>query len=186
MKYRLLILFALLTLSSCAKHSATDPRLEKEDNSFKGIPIGSGYNGTVYYGNKYFSGKITQEKIEELWKSMVSDKTVYSTSSYLWMTGNFKSDAHYYENTWESGKSPRTEFIRCIVCRYNGKDYIAGIYWDNKTGVGMQIRYRLIIIDEGGTELAWYGGGTSESVIPDENTTDWVKYTFVFGYIKLD
>ena len=49
----------------------------------------------------------------------------------------------------------------------------------------MLIRYRLIIVDEDGAEQAWYGGGSSESAIPDENTTDWVKYWFVFGYIKL-
>ena len=185
-KILLFILSILIFSSSCAKHSATDPRLDNTDNNaFKGVAIGNGYDGTVYYGNKSFTGRITQEKIEELWKSMVSDKTVYNNSSYQFVTGNFKSDAHYYESTWNSGTAPRTEFRKCLVQHYNGKDYIAGIYWDNKTGVGMQIRYRLIIIDEDGAEQAWYGGGSSENAIPNENTTDWVKYWFVFGYIKL-
>ena len=140
--------------------------------------------GTVYYGSKSYSGEITQTKIEELWKAMVANQKVYSTSSYTIASGEFKSDANYYETTWESGSRARTEFRRCIVYNYNGKNYIAGIYWDNKTGVGMQIRYRLIIIDDKGTEVAWYGGGSDQNVIPDENTSDWVKYNFVFGYLK--
>lgn len=49
----------------------------------------------------------------------------------------------------------------------------------------MLIRYRLIIIDEEGVEQAWYGGGSDENVIPDEKTSDWVKYWWPFGYIKL-
>lgn len=47
----------------------------------------------------------------------------------------------------------------------------------------MDIRYRLIIIDEKGIEQAWYGGGIDENVLPNENTT-WTKYGFVFGYLK--
>ena len=153
-------------------------------DEFKGIALG--YEGTVYYGNKSFTGKITQEQIEKLWKEISANKTVYSTSSYETITGELKEDSSYYENSWNNGQTPRTVFKRCIVCRYNGKNYIAGIYWDNKTGIGMQIRYRLIILDENGAEQAWYGGGSDENSIPDEKTNDWVKYWFVFGYIKLN
>ncbi|WP_242004950.1 hypothetical protein [Brachyspira pilosicoli] len=141
---------------------------------------------TVSYGNKSYTGEITQAKIEQLYKESVANKTVYSTSAYTTVTGEFKADANYYETKWQNGASARTVFKRCIIYKWNGKDYIAGIYWDNKTGVGMQIRYRLIIIDEKGTEHAWYGGGSDAGVIPDENTSDWVKYNFVFGYLKLN
>ena len=184
-------IFTILVISiSCTPKSATDPRQEAADEktdeeNVSGIEIGNGYKGTIYYGNQSFSGEITQAKIEELWKNMVANKIIYETSSYTTITGQFKEDASYYETKWENGTSARTVFKRCMLCKYNGKNYIAGIYWDNKTGVGMRIRYRLIIIDEEGVEQAWYGGGSDENVIPDENTSDWVKYWWPFGYIKL-
>lgn len=184
-----IIIFITLIISiSCAQKSATDPRQEAanetaDKESVSGVELG--YNGTVYYGNQSFTGEITQAKIEELWKNMVKNKIIYTTSSYTTITGEFREDASYYEDKWENGTTARTVFKRCIVCKYNGKNYIAGVYWDNKTGVGMLIRYRLIIIDEEGIEQAWYGGGSDENAIPDEKTNDWVKYWWPFGYIIL-
>ena len=181
----LLYILCVIILSSCTKHSATDPRIENNTNTDDVNGLALGYDGTVYYGNKSFTGKITKEQIEKLWKEMSANKTVYKTSSYDSITGELKEDASYYESSWNNGQTPRTEFRRCIVCNYNGKNYIAGIYWDNKTGIGMRIRYRLIIVDDKGAEQAWYGGGSDENIIPDEKVNDWVKYWFVFGYIKL-
>ncbi|MEI0797049.1 hypothetical protein R4Q14_01805 [Brachyspira intermedia] len=184
-------IFTILVMSiSCGPKSATDPRQEAVDEktdeeSVSGVEIANGFNGTVYYGNQSYTGDITQQKIEELWKNMVKNKTVYATSTYTTITGYFKEDASYYEDKWENGTSARTVFKRCMVCKYNGKNYIAGVYWDNKTGVGMLIRYRLIIIDEQGIEQAWYGGGSDANAIPDEKTNDWVKYWWPFGYIQL-
>ena len=192
-KFLLTILTVLILSISCANINPNDPNNQNNDtsqneesnnNNNNNQTENSGQTATVYYGNKSYTGEITQAKIEELWKESVANQTVYSTSAYTIVTGEFREDANYYETKWQEGKSPRTEFRRCIIYNYNGKDYIAGIYWDNKTGVGMQIRYRLIIIDEQGVEHAWYGGGTDASVIPDENTSDWVKYYFVFGYLK--
>ena len=190
LKFLTTIFIILIISISCAQKSATDPRQEAanetaDKESVSGIEIGNGYKGTIYYGNQSFSGEITQAKIEELWKNMVANKIIYETSSYTTITGQFKEDASYYETKWENGTSARTVFKRCMLCKYNGKNYIAGVYWDNKTGIGMLIRYRLIIIDEEGVEQAWYGGGSDENVIPDENTSDWVKYWWPFGYIKL-
>ena len=138
---------------------------------------------TVYYGSKSAEVDINdQAKLKELWVGLVANQSVYSSPQYTWKSGEFKADANYYETSWDSGNSARTEFRRCIIYNYNGKDYIAGIYWDNKD-TGMPDFYRLIIIDETGTEHAWYGGGSDANVIPDENTT-WTKYAFVFGYLK--
>ncbi|WP_239650890.1 hypothetical protein, partial [Brachyspira hyodysenteriae] len=161
-KIKILInIFIILIISiSCAPKSVTDPRQETINENSKvnvsAVEIGNGYNGTIYYGNKAYTGEITQSKIEEIWKTMVNNKTIYETSSYSTVTGQFKDDANYYEDKWNNGTSPRTVFKRCMVCTYNGKNYIAGVYWDNKTGIGMQIRYRLIIVDEEGAEQAWY------------------------------
>ncbi len=187
----IITILAILVISvSCGPKSATDPRQENDNEttdkeSISVVEIGNGYNGTVYYGNQSYTGEITQQKIEELWKLFVANKTIYETSSYTTVTGQFKDDANYYEDNWENGTSPRTVFKRCMVCTYNGKNYIAGIYWDNKTGVGMLIRYRLIITDEEGAEQSWYGGGSDENIIPDEKTSDWVKYWWPLGYLKL-
>ena len=186
LKFLTAIFIILIISISCAQKSATDPRQEAaNETADKESVSGIEYKGTIYYGNQSFSGEITQAKIEELWKNMVKNKIIYETSSYTTITGQFKEDASYYETKWENGTSARTVFKRCMLCKYNGKNYIAGVYWDNKTGVGMLIRYRLIIIDEEGVEQAWYGGGSDENVIPDENTSDWVKYWWPFGYIKL-
>ncbi len=49
----------------------------------------------------------------------------------------------------------------------------------------MRIRYRLIIINDKGEEHAWYGGGGDINILPYKNT-DWVKYDFLFGYLKVN
>lgn len=178
-KTKLFFLIAMLSFAISCSNPATKPNLITENTSKV-----YGYK-TVYYGNKTLTDNITQDKIETLWKEMIKNKEVYNTSSYSSVTGNFKSDANYYENKWNSGNTPRTEFRKCTLMKYNDKEYIAAIYWDNQTGVGMQERYRLIVIDENGTEHAWYGGGGNSDILPDDNTK-WTKYYFVFGYIKLD
>lgn len=178
-KTKLFFFIAVLSFAVSCSNQTTRPELSTESTSKV-----YGYK-TVYYGNKTFTDNIIQEKIESLWKDMIKDKTVYANSSYSSVTGNFKSDANYYETKWNSGNTARTEFRKCTLIEYNNKEYIAGIYWDNQTGIGMQERYRLIVIDENGTEHAWYGGGGNADMLPDDNTK-WVKYNFIFGYIKLD
>lgn len=138
---------------------------------------------TVYYGSKSAEVDINdQAKLKELWVGLVANQIVYGDSGYKWKSGEFKADANYYEPTWDSGNSPRTKYVKNVTYEYNGKLYLAGIYWDNKPS-SMPSSYRLIIIDEKGVEQAWYGGGSDEAVIPDENT-QWTKYDFVFGYIQ--
>ena len=63
-KFLTTILIVLIISISCAQKSATDPREEVDKEDISGI--GSGYNGTVYYGNQSFTGEITQAKIEKL------------------------------------------------------------------------------------------------------------------------
>lgn len=188
MKYKIyILLISSVIFLSCAKHSATDPRIDNTNNDeIKAVTIGNGYYGTIYYMDKSFTGMITKTKVEELWRSILVNQTLYKDSEFKDVNGIFKDDISYYEDVWDSGKSARAVYKKCLIYHYKGKDYIGGIYWDNKTGVGLRIRYRLIIMDENGVQQAWYGGGSSENVIPDENTSDWVKYWFPLGYMKLD
>lgn len=110
LKFLTAIFIILIISISCAQKSATDPREEAanetaDKENVSGIEIGSGYKGTVYYGNQSFTsftGEITQEKIEELWKNMVANKIIYQTSSYTTITGKFREDASYYEDKWEN------------------------------------------------------------------------------------
>ena len=162
---------------SCNKQ-ITEP--ENNTNTNKTIkieyPISLNYGSNDSTINGY-------EGLENLWKNMVSGKIVYGNASYSAITGGFGVDANYYEQKHESSNAARTELIKCAAKELNGKNYIAGIYWDNITGVGMLERYRLIVIDDSGVEQAWYGGGGDKNNIPNENT-EWTKYNFVFGYLK--
>ena len=178
MNNRLFLLIIILSLLiSCGKQAnqSTNP---DNNNELKIITEGE---QTVNYGLKSSLVDVSDKaKLSELWKAMVGSQTVYSSPDYSKEDGRFDADANYYDN---ENAEIRTKFINCAVYIYNEKIYLAGIYWDNKTGTGMEQRYRLIIVDEKGVEQAWYGGGGDENVLPNENTT-WTKYAFVFGYLK--
>ena len=180
MKYiylRIVLLILLLSSISCGK-TITEP--DNNSNTNKTIkieyPIDLNYGSKVSTINNY-------KELESLWRETVSGKIIYADKSYSAITGEFKNDASYYEDGWESGNTERTKFLKCAAKELNGKNYIAGIYWDNKTGVGMLERYRLIVIDDAGVEQAWYGGGGDSNMQPNENT-EWTKYDFVFGYLE--
>ena len=174
---RIILLILLLSFISCGKTITEPDNNSNTNNTIKieyPIYLNYGSNGSTI--NNY-------GELENLWKVMVSGKTIYKDNLYSAITGEFKNDASYYEDSWDNGKTERTKFLKCAAKELNGKDYIAGIYWDNKTGVGMLERYRLIVIDDAGVEQAWYGGGGDLEIQPDDNT-EWTKYDFVFGYLK--
>ena len=176
---RLFSLIIILTLLiSCGKQAnqSTSP---DNNNELKIITEGQ---QTVNYGSKSSLADVSDKaKLNELWKTMVGSQTVYYSADYSTESGKFDAEANYYDIT--NAQHIRTKFINCAVYSYNKKIYLAGVYWDNNTGTGMEIRYRLIIVDEKGAEQAWYGGVGDENVLPNENTT-WTKYPFVFGYLK--
>lgn len=174
-KIFLTLLTVLILAVSCAKNNPNNPI--KDNGTVTGITT------DIQYGSKSIVVNTSdQAKLKELWIELVGNKTVYSDQQYKWKSGEFKADASYYETTWDSGNTARTEYIKNVAYIYNGKIYLAGIYWDNKPS-GMPSSYRLIIIDEKGIEQAWFGGGNDKNTIPNENT-QWTKYDFVFGYIQ--
>ena len=174
--YLLIIIFSLIV--SC-NNPSTNPNNNNNTPSVKAVTSGV---HTIQYGSKTSEVDVTDKvQLKNLWINLVGDQLVYKTKYYSKESGKFDAQANYYDIT--DTVNIRTKFIECAVYEYNNKKYLAAIYWDNQTGVGMQERYRLIITDESGAEIAWYGGGGNETVIPDENTI-WVKYDFVFGYIK--
>lgn len=143
---------------------------------------------TVYYGSKSAEVDINdQAKLKELWVALVANQFVYNQWDYK--SGQFDAEGNYHDiggttgNDYENPKPEvRTQYLKNVTYEYNGKLYLAGIYWDNENP-GMPSAYRLIIIDDTGAEQGWYGGGTDETVIPDEST-QWTKYDFVLGYLK--
>ena len=184
-KILLTILMALALAVSCSKNNPNDPT---NDNSGNGGTSG-GTTLTVNYGSKSTEvNTADQAKLKELWIGLVANQFVYH-EGLVYKSGQFDAEGNYHDIGGESGndyENPkpaiRTKYIKNTTYEYNGKVYLAGIYWDNENP-GMPSSYRLILIDETGTEHAWYGGGNDQNVIPDENT-QWTKYDFVFGYLK--
>lgn len=176
MRKYLIIIFLLVT--SCSNNS-TSPDNNNNSSSVKAVTSGV---YTIQYGSKTAEVNVQDKaNLKTLYIGMAAGKTIYKSNDYTDISGHIDAGGNYYD---EGNNAIRTKFIECAVYEYNNKKYLAVIYWDNKTGIGMQERYRLIITDENGAEEAWYGGGGDENVIPDENTS-WVKYWWPFGYIKL-
>ena len=179
MKRLFSLIIILAFLISCG-NSLTDFN-NKKDNQLKIITEGT---KLVNYGLKSSFVNITNNsELESLWKGMTTNKNIYSSSSSTFPSGRFDANADYYEDKWEAGKKARAVFKKCYVYMFENKAYLSAVYWDNKTGVGMRIRYRLLIINDKGEEHAWYGGGGDINILPNENT-EWVKYDFLFGYLK--
>lgn len=176
MRKYLIIIFLLVT--SCSNNS-TSPDNNNNSSSVKAVTSGI---YTIQYGSKISEVNVQDKaNLKTLYIGLAAGKTIYKSNNYTDISGHIDAEGNYYD---EGNNAIRTKFIECAVYEYNNKKYLAVIYWDNKTGIGMQERYRLIITDENGAEQAWYGGGGDENVIPDENTS-WVKYWWPFGYIKL-
>lgn len=174
--YLLIIIFSLII--SCSNPS-TNPDNNNQNTLSSVKAVTSGVH-SIQYGSKTSEIDVVDKtNLQNLWFNLVNRQTVYKANDYKVIAGNFDNNANYYDSADET--SIRTEFIECGVYEYNNKKYLAGIYWDKKNT--MPSAYRLIIIDETGTEQAWYGGGSDESVIPDANT-QWTKYNFVFGYLQ--
>lgn len=173
--YLLIIIFSLTI--SCSNQSTNPNNINT--SSVKAITSGL---HTIQYGSKTSEVNADDKNnLKKLWIGLAAGKTVYKASNYTAVSGKFDNDANYYDITDES--NIRTKFIECAVYEYNNKKYLSAVYWDNKRGIGMPKRYRLIITDESGEEQAWYGGGNNQNIIPNENT-HWTKYNFVFGYLK--
>ena len=172
--YLIIIIFSLII-------SCSNPSTNPDDNSTPSIKAVTSGVHSIQYGSKTSEVDVSDKaQLKTLWLNLVGGQLVYKSKYDSIESGKFDADGNYYDT---GNEAIRTKFIECAVYEYNNKKYLAAIYWDNQTGVGMQIRYRLIITDENGAELAWYGGGTDENVIPDENT-QWTKYDFNFGYLK--
>lgn len=179
MRKYLIIIFLLVT--SCSNNS-TSPDNNNNNNSSSVKAVTSGIY-TIQYGSKTAEVNVQDKaKLKTLYIGLAAGKTIYKSNDYTDISGHIDAEGNYCDI---GNNAIRTKFVECAVYEYNNKKYLAVIYWDNKTGVGMQERYRLIITDENGAEQAWYGGGGDENVIPDEKTSDWVKYWWPFGYIKL-
>ena len=183
MRKYLIIIFLLVT--SCSNNSTSPDNNNNNNNNNNSSSVKAVTSGiyTIQYGSKTAEVNVQDKaKLKTLYIGLAAGKTIYKSNDYTDISGHIDAEGNYCDI---GNNAIRTKFVECAVYEYNNKKYLAVIYWDNKTGVGMQERYRLIITDENGAEQAWYGGGGDENVIPDEKTSDWVKYWWPFGYIKL-
>ncbi len=179
-----LLLLVIIIFSISCGNPMVDPNDNNANtnNTNTNNTIEAEYPIYVYYGSKG-SAVNSYEELESLWRGMVSGKTIYSDITYTFITGAFKDDANYYETKYENSNKARTELVKCTTKELDGKNYIAGVYYDNYNQYNMPNDWRLIVIDDYGTEHAWYGGGRDRNNIPNDNT-EWVYYWFRFGYLK--
>ena len=75
----------------------------------------------------------------------------------------------------------RTRFKFATNVTDNGKEYIGAVYYDEVSTFGNL--WRLIYITEKGEEQAFYGAGAND---PNTVPASWVKYSFLFGHIKIN
>ena len=181
MRKYLIIIFLLVT--SCSNNPTSPDNNNNNNNNSSSVKAVTSGVYTIQYGSKTDEVNVQDKaSLKTLYIGLAAGKTIYKSNDYTDISGHIDAEGNYCDI---GNNAIRTKFVECAVYEYNNKKYLAVIYWDNKTGIGMQERYRLIITDENGAEEAWYGGGGDENVIPDENTS-WVKYNFVFGYLKLN
>ena len=180
---KIILLILLASFVSCG-----NPMTEPNDNNTNSSSTNT--NNTIkieypIYLNYGSNGSTinSYEELENLWRRTVNGKIIYADKSYSDITGGFGNDANYYEAKYESSNKARTELIKCAAKELNGKNYIAGVYYDNYNQYNMPNDWRLIVIGDDGTEHAWYGGGRDRNNIPDDNT-EWVYYWFRFGWLK--
>ncbi|OEJ16040.1 hypothetical protein BFL38_11325 [Brachyspira hampsonii] len=150
-KVLLTLLIALFLAVSCAKNNPNNPT--QNGNTDSGIS-GSGTTLTIQYGSKSIEVNTSdQTKLKELWVGLVANQFVYNSSNYSFKSGQFDAEGNYHDigNDFQTAKPEiRTKYIKNVTYEYNGKVYLAGIYWDNNNT--MPSAYRLIIIDETGVE----------------------------------
>ena len=107
-----------------------------------------------------------------------TNQIIYNNSSFSSESGFTDDKANYYDKSNPS--IVRTRFKFATNINDNNKNYIGGVYYDEKPDFTLN-RWRLIYISEKGEEQAFYGGDNNNNV-----PTSCVKYDFLFGYIKIN
>lgn len=177
---KLYLLILIFSVFACSNPLMNPSGNNQNISSVRAVTFGK--HNCLYGNKKEELNAADKDILKSKWTNFISLKDVYEYKNCYRKIGFFDKDGNYFD---DNTINPRTIITDLGVYEYNNKKYLAGIYWDNKAGTGMYARYRLIIIDEEGRELAFYGGGSDNKVKPDQNT-QWIKYDFIFGYLKLN
>ena len=108
-----------------------------------------------------------------------TNQTIFKESTFTTITGYTYAEANYYDKA--NTNKVRTRFKFATNVTDNGKEYIGAVYYDEVSTFGNL--WRLIYITEKGEEQAFYGAGANN---PNTVPASWVKYTFLFGHIKIN
>ena len=108
-----------------------------------------------------------------------TNQTIHKEAALTTTTGTTDAEANYYDTA--TPNKVRTRFKFATNVTDNGKEYIGAVYYDEGYTFGNQ--WRLIYITEKGEEQAFYGAGNNN---PNTVPASWVKYTFLFGHIKIN
>ena len=131
----------------------------------------------VEISNLDWKDKRKQDYFRTNWMNTFTNQIIYNNSSFSSESGFTDDKANYYDKSNPS--IVRTRFKFATNINDNNKNYIGGVYYDETYDFGN--RWRLIYISEKGEEQAFYGGDNNDNV-----PTSWVKYNFLFGYIKIN
>ncbi|WP_295160866.1 hypothetical protein [uncultured Brachyspira sp.] len=168
---KLYLLILIFSVFACSNPLMNPSGNNQNISSVRAVTFGK--HNCLYGNKKEELNAADKDILKSKWTNFISLKDVYEYKNCYSKIGFFDTNGNYFDNN--DTANPRTTITDCGIYEYNNKKYLAGIYWDNKAGTGMYARYRLIIIDEEGRELAFYGGGS-----------EWIKYDFIFGYLKLN
>lgn len=114
------------------------------------------------------------------WMNTFTNQTIFKESTFTTITGYTDAEANYYDKANYPNKV-RTRFKFATNVTDNGKEYIGAVYYDE--GLSFGNSWRLIYITDNGEEQAFYGVGAND---PNTVPASWVKYTFLFGHIKIN
>ena len=199
-KILLTLLTALILAVSCAENNPNNPKDQDQttdtnttppdvtpppsDTQIK-ISDGVGNRGYRFLADKEILdlGWTDQRKLDYFktnWMNTFTNQTIFKESTFTTITGYTDAKANYYDKANYPNKV-RTRFKFVTNVTDNGKEYIGAVYYDEGSNFGNL--WRLIYITEKGEEQAFYGVGAND---PNTVPASWVKYTFLFGHIKIN
>ncbi|ASJ22714.1 hypothetical protein BHAMNSH16_14105 [Brachyspira hampsonii] len=178
-KVLLTVIIALFLAVSCAKNNPNNP-----NNQEISIAAGSGNRNYRFLADEtiLYLDWTDPRKIDYFttnWMNTFTDQTIYSTYAPTIIMGYTDDKANYYAANYPNTVRDRFKFATNVTD--NGKEYIGGVYYDEASKYGNL--WRLIYITENGEEQAFYGSGAND---PNTIPESWVKYSYFFGYIKIN
>ncbi|MEI0538914.1 hypothetical protein [Brachyspira pulli] len=178
-KILLTLLTALILAVSCSK-TPTNPT---NDDSGNGSDVERTYTfiASEEMLAKPWSDQTKKDYFLNSWKGNFANQTIYKDTTFKTIGGKTDTKANYYEAA--NPDTVRTRFKFATNVTDNGKEYIGAVYYDETFIWGNQ--WRLIYIDENGSELGFWGNGENDPNKVPDSFTKYNNTVNPLGYIKI-